>query len=78
MGDKEFIEEMPSRSGEAELPAKPASDSPADVAKTTSAGPDAGTIETAAVTAAPKLTAAAETTTPAVAVAGPAPAARSG
>jgi hypothetical protein len=63
MGDKEFIEETSSPSGEAELPAKLASDPPADVAKAASAGADAGTIETAAVTAAPKLAAAAETTT---------------
>src|SRR5262245_10762700 len=63
MGDKEFIEETSSPSGEADLPAKPASDLPADVAKTASAGADAGTIENAAAIAAPKLAAAAETTT---------------
>src|SRR5262249_27642127 len=57
------IEETSPPSGEAELPAKPATEPTADVAKTASAGVDAGTIETAAVTAGPKLAAAAETTT---------------
>src|SRR5262245_13727540 len=63
MGDKEFIEEASSPSGEAELLAKPASEPAAGVAKAALAGADAGTSETAAVTAAPKLAAAAETTT---------------
>jgi hypothetical protein len=63
MGDKEFIEETSSPSGEAELLAKPASEPAAGVAKTALAGADAGTSEPAAVTAAPKLAAAAETTT---------------
>ena len=62
MGDKEFIEETSSPSGEAELPAKPATEPTADVAKTASAGAGSGTIETAAAIAAPKLAAAAETT----------------
>jgi len=62
MGDKEFIEETSSPSGEAELPAKPATEPTADVAKTASAGAGSGTIETAAAIAAPKLADAAETT----------------
>src|SRR5258708_20012910 len=62
MGDKEFIEETSSPSGEAELLAKPASEPAAGVSKTL-AGADAGTIETTAAVVAPKLAAAADTTT---------------
>jgi hypothetical protein len=63
MGDKEFIEETSSPSGEAKFLAKPASEPDAGVSKTALAGADAGTIETTAAVAAPKLAAAADTTT---------------
>src|SRR5258707_12699750 len=62
MGDKEFIEETSSPSGEAELLAKPESE-PAEGVSKTLAGADAGTIETTAAVVAPKLAAAADTTT---------------
>src|SRR5260370_7633970 len=62
MGDKEFIEETSSPSGEAELLAKPASEPAAGVSRTL-AGAAAGTIETTAAVGAPKLAAAADTTT---------------
>src|SRR5260370_10299024 len=63
MGDKEFIEETSSPSGEDKFLAKPASEPDAGVSKTALAGADAGTIETTAAVAAPKLAAAADTTT---------------
>jgi hypothetical protein len=62
MGDKEFIEETSSPSGEAEL-LKSASEPATGISKTAVAGADAPAIETAPAIAAPKLAAAAETTT---------------
>src|SRR5258708_17871473 len=62
MGDKEFTEEPSSPSGEAESRAMPESEPAAGVSKTL-AGADAGTIETTAAVVAPKLAAAADTTT---------------
>src|SRR5260221_7023285 len=62
MGDKEFSEETSSPSGEAGSRAKPRSD-PAEGVSQRLAGADAGTIEPTAAVVAPKLAAAADTTT---------------
>jgi len=63
MGDKEFIEETSSPSGEAELLTISASEPAAAVSKPALAGGDAGTTETKAALAAPNAAAAAEATT---------------
>ena len=60
MGDKEFIEETSSPSGEAELLPTSASEPAAAVSKPVLAGGDAGTTETKAAIAAPNAAAASE------------------
>src|SRR5947199_4150054 len=60
MGDKEFIGETSSPSGEAELLPTSASEPAAAVSKPVLAGGDAGTTETKAAIAAPNAAAAAE------------------